>query len=133
MKMQGAVIYETGKPRPYAQSTPLIIETLDLDGPQQNEVLVEIRAAGLCHSDLSTIEGIRARPLPTVLGHEAAGIVREVGPGVREQNEGRVDRRRASTEPQRQADQPCRRGVLLCAIRGVGSRLYGKTAERHQF
>ena len=45
MKMQGAVIYETGKPRPYAQSTPLIIETLDLDGPQQNEVLVEIRAA----------------------------------------------------------------------------------------
>jgi alcohol dehydrogenase len=88
MKMQGAVIYETGKPRPYAQSTPLIIETLDLDGPQQNEVLVEIRAAGLCHSDLSTIEGIRSRPLPTVLGHEAAGIVREVGPGVTDLKEG---------------------------------------------
>ncbi len=88
MKMQGAVLYETGKPRPYTTSEPLIIETLDLEGPQQNEVLVEIRAAGLCHSDLSTIEGIRTRPLPTVLGHEAAGIVREVGPGVTDLKEG---------------------------------------------
>lgn len=82
MKMQGAVLYESGRKRPYAESQPLVIETLDLDGPQQNEVLVEIRAAGLCHSDLSTIEGIRERPLPAVLGHEAAGIVREIGPGV---------------------------------------------------
>ena len=82
MKMRGAVLYESGRPKPYHQSTPLVIETLDLDGPKQNEVLVEIRAAGLCHSDLSTIEGIRTRPLPAVLGHEAAGIVREVGPGV---------------------------------------------------
>lgn len=88
MKMQGAVLYETGKPRPYSTSQPLVIETLDLDGPQANEVLVEIRAAGLCHSDLSTIEGIRTRPLPTVLGHEAAGIVREVGPGVTDLKEG---------------------------------------------
>lgn len=88
MKMQGAVLYETGKPRPYTTSEPLIIETLDLEGPQQNEVLVEIRAAGLCHSDLSTIEGIRTRPLPTLLGHEAAGIVREVGPGVTDLKEG---------------------------------------------
>ncbi len=88
MKMQGAVLYETGKPRPYTTSQPLHIETLDLEGPQQNEVLVEIRAAGLCHSDLSTIEGIRTRPLPTVLGHEAAGIVREVGPGVTDLKEG---------------------------------------------
>lgn len=88
MKMQGAVLYETGKPRPYTTSEPLIIETLDLEGPQQNEVLVEIRAAGLCHSDLSTIEGIRTRPLPTVLGHEAAGIVCDVGPGVTDLKEG---------------------------------------------
>lgn len=88
MKMQGAVLYETGKPRPYTTSQPLVIENLDLEGPRQNEVLVEIRAAGLCHSDLSTIEGIRTRPLPTVLGHEAAGIVREVGPGVTDLKEG---------------------------------------------
>jgi alcohol dehydrogenase len=64
MKMRGAVLYEQGLPRPYSQSNPLKIELLDLDGPQQNEVLVEIRAAGLCHSDMSTIEGIRPRPLP---------------------------------------------------------------------
>ena len=88
MKMQGAVLYQQGLPRPYNQSNPLIIETLDLDGPQQNEVLVEIRAAGLCHSDLSTIEGIRTRPVPAVLGHEAAGIAREVGPGVTDLKEG---------------------------------------------
>ena len=88
MKMRGAVLYESGRPKPYHQSTPLVIETLDLDGPKQNEVLVEIRAAGLCHSDLSTIEGIRTRPLPAVLGHEAAGIVREVGPGVTDLKEG---------------------------------------------
>lgn len=88
MKMQGAVLYESGKPRPYATSQPLVIETLDLDGPKASEVLVEIRAAGLCHSDMSTIEGIRTRPLPAVLGHEAAGIVREVGADVTDLKEG---------------------------------------------
>lgn len=88
MKIKGAVLYEQGLPRPYSTSKPLVIETLDLDGPQRNEVLVEIRAAGLCHSDLSTIEGIRERPIPTVLGHEAAGIVRDVGPGVTDLKEG---------------------------------------------
>ncbi|MCK5778457.1 MAG: zinc-dependent alcohol dehydrogenase family protein [Rhodospirillales bacterium] len=88
MKMRGAVLYEQGLPRPYTQSNPLVIETIDLDGPKQNEILVEIRAAGLCHSDMSTIEGIRTRPIPTVLGHEAAGIVREVGPGVKDLKEG---------------------------------------------
>jgi alcohol dehydrogenase len=82
MKMKAAVLREQGKPRPYAETQPLIIEDIDLDGPAEGEILVEIAAAGLCHSDLSTIEGIRPRPLPLVLGHEAAGIVREVGPGV---------------------------------------------------
>ncbi len=82
MKMRASVLYEAGRPQPYAQTRPLVIEELDIEGPRENEVLVEIRAAGLCHSDLSTIQGIRTRPLPTVLGHEAAGIVREVGPGV---------------------------------------------------
>ena len=82
MKMKAAVLREPGRPRPYAESQPLTIEELDLDGPAEGEILVEIAAAGLCHSDLSTIEGIRPRPMPAVLGHEAAGIVREVGPGV---------------------------------------------------
>jgi alcohol dehydrogenase len=72
-----------GKPGPYAESLPLEIEDLELDGPQEGEVLIEIKAAGLCHSDLSVINGSRPRVMPMVLGHEAAGIVREVGPGVR--------------------------------------------------
>jgi alcohol dehydrogenase len=84
MRTRAAVLYENGKPRPYAQSSPLVIEDLELDAPGQGEVLVELVGAGLCHSDLSTINGSRARPVPMVLGHEASGIVRELGPGVSE-------------------------------------------------
>lgn len=83
MKMRAAVMYAQGQARPYARSKPFVIEEVEIDGPKDNEVLVEIRAAGLCHSDLSTIEGLRPRPLPTVGGHESAGIVREVGKSVR--------------------------------------------------
>ena len=83
MKIRAAVLYEQGLPKPYAQSRPLRIEEVSLDGPQEGEVLVEIAAAGLCHSDLSGIEGLRPWKVPSVPGHEAAGIVREVGPGVR--------------------------------------------------
>jgi len=68
--------------RPYAASKPLIVEEVDLAGPGPGCVLVEIVAAGLCHSDLSVINGTRPRMMPMVLGHEAAGIVREVGTGV---------------------------------------------------
>jgi alcohol dehydrogenase len=60
----------------------LVVEELDLDGPGQDEVLVRIRAAGLCHSDLSVVDGSRPRIMPMVLGHEAAGDVEAVGPGV---------------------------------------------------
>ncbi len=82
MKTRAAVLYEMKKPPPYAQSQPLVIEELELEGPGPGEVLVEIAGAGLCHSDLSLINGTRPRALPIVMGHEAAGIVREVGPGV---------------------------------------------------
>lgn len=82
MRTQAAVLYEMGKPRPYANSMPLVIEDLELDAPAPGEVLVEVAAAGLCHSDLSTINGSRPRPLPMALGHEASGVVREVGAGV---------------------------------------------------
>ena len=61
---------------------PLTIEEVELDGPGRGEVLVKIGAAGLCHSDLSVIEGNRPRPTPMVLGHEAAGIVEKLGPDV---------------------------------------------------
>jgi len=82
MKTRAAVLHEIGLPAPYAQSRPLAIEEVDLDPPGPGEVLVRIRAAGLCHSDLSVIDGNRPRPMPMVLGHEAAGVIEETGPGV---------------------------------------------------
>src|SRR5690349_15961110 len=80
MNVQGAVLREMGRPAPYAQSKPLAIETLTLDSPGAGELLVRVLAAGLCHSDLSVIDGSRPRVMPMVLGHEAAGEVIEVGP-----------------------------------------------------
>lgn len=82
MRMTAAVLYEQGLPTPFAKSSPFRIEEVELESPGPGEVLVEVRAAGLCHSDLSVVEGLRPRPLPTVGGHEGAGIVREVGAGV---------------------------------------------------
>jgi len=84
MKMRAAVLYEQGKPRPYTRSEPLVVEEVELDPPGDDEVLVELRAAGLCHSDLSSIDGTRQRGLPLVPGHEAAGVVRDIGRGVTE-------------------------------------------------
>jgi alcohol dehydrogenase len=83
MKMRAAVIREMMKPRPYAESKPFAIEEVELGAPGEGEVLVRIKAAGLCHSDLSTVNGDRPRPMPMVLGHEAAGEVVELGPGVK--------------------------------------------------
>ncbi|MGH2541735.1 MAG: alcohol dehydrogenase catalytic domain-containing protein, partial [Ardenticatenaceae bacterium] len=82
MKTQAAVLYEMEQPAPYADSQPLVIEEVELGGPGPGEVLVEIAGAGLCHSDLSVIDGSRPRIMPLVMGHEASGIVREVGAGV---------------------------------------------------
>ena len=82
MKTTSAVLYEMKKPAPYAQSRPLVVEELELEGPGPGEVLVAIAAAGLCHSDLSVIDGSRPRVMPMVLGHEASGVVAEVGGGV---------------------------------------------------
>jgi len=79
MEIQAAVLHTVGAPRPYAESRPIRIETLRLDPPGPDEVLVKVDAAGLCHSDLSVINGDRPRPVPMALGHEAAGTVLEVG------------------------------------------------------
>src|ERR1700675_4094687 len=84
MKTSAAVLYQMGKAGPYAGSRPLQVQDVELTGPHEGEVLVQIAAAGLCHSDLSVIDGSRPRVMPMVLGHEAAGIVREVGHGVRD-------------------------------------------------
>ena len=82
MKIKAAVLHEIGASRPYAKSRPLAVEELDLEGPGPGEVLVEVKAAGLCHSDLSVMNGDRPRPTPMALGHEAAGVVADTGPGV---------------------------------------------------
>jgi alcohol dehydrogenase len=82
MKIRAAVLSQMGAPPPYAKSRPLSIQEIDLAPPGYGEVLVKIAAAGLCHSDLSVINGDRPRPMPMVLGHEAAGIVEELGDGV---------------------------------------------------
>jgi alcohol dehydrogenase len=80
--IRGAVLNAMGAEPPYANSRPITIDELELTGPGPGELLVSIEAAGLCHSDLSVVNGSRPRPLPMLLGHEAAGIVEEVGPGV---------------------------------------------------
>ena len=75
MQTRAAVAWEAGK--------PLSIETIHLEGPKAGEVLVEIMATGLCHTDAYTLSGADPEGLfPAILGHEGAGIVREVGPGV---------------------------------------------------
>lgn len=83
MRMLAAVMYEQGLPTPYVESQPFRIEEVELEGPGEGEVLVEVRGAGLCHSDLSQVAGLRKRKVPVVGGHEGAGIVREVGRGVK--------------------------------------------------
>jgi alcohol dehydrogenase len=80
--IQGAVLERIGLPRPYAVSKPIRVTDVELDPPGVDEVLVRIEAAGLCHSDLSVVDGNRVRPVPMLLGHEAAGRVEAVGAGV---------------------------------------------------
>jgi alcohol dehydrogenase len=80
MHTRAAVLSAMNASSPFAESQPLAIEDLELQAPGPGEVLVRIKAAGLCHSDLSVIDGNRPRPMPMALGHEAAGIVEEIGP-----------------------------------------------------
>lgn len=82
MKVRSAILRQSGLPRPYAQSRPISIEMIDLAPPGPGEVLVKMAGAGVCHSDLSGINGDRPRPLPLALGHEASAVVESVGPEV---------------------------------------------------
>jgi S-(hydroxymethyl)glutathione dehydrogenase / alcohol dehydrogenase len=75
MKTRAAVAWKAGE--------PLTIETVDIEGPKAGEVLVEVMATGICHTDAFTLSGADPEGIfPAILGHEGAGIVREVGPGV---------------------------------------------------
>jgi alcohol dehydrogenase len=88
MKIRAAVLNAMGVPPPYAETKPISVETIELDDPGPGEVLVKMAAAGLCHSDLSIINGDRPRPMPMVIGHEAAGVVEKLGPGVEDLRNG---------------------------------------------
>lgn len=84
MRVKAAVLHQSGgHKRPYKDSKPLRIEEIILEKPGKEEVIVQIKAAGLCHSDLSVIDGNRVRPMPMVLGHEASGIIVELGEDVK--------------------------------------------------
>lgn len=118
MKIRGAVLEEMGRERPYADSRPITVGELDLDGPGPTEILVRMEAAGVCHSDLSVVDGNRPRPMPMLLGHEAAGSVEKVGYDVEDIQVG--DRVVMSFLPRCGECRECRTdGRLPCS---VGSR-----------
>ena len=79
MEIVGAVLERSGAEPPFAASAPLSISRIHLDAPGPGELLVRIEVAGVCHSDLSVVDGNRVRPTPMLLGHEAAGIVEALG------------------------------------------------------
>jgi alcohol dehydrogenase len=113
VRVKAAVLREAGLPPPYAVSQPLELTELDLEPPGPGELLVRVAAAGLCHSDLSVIDGSRPRPAPMVLGHEAAGEVVEVGAGVEHLRVG--DHVVLTFVPSCGACPPCRSGrPALC-------------------
>ncbi len=78
--MKAAVFHEKG--------APIAVEEVEVADPGEGEVRIAIQSAGLCHSDISAINGTYAMPMPMVIGHEGAGIVESVGPGVRSVKEG---------------------------------------------
>src|SRR5690625_7798391 len=79
MKTRAAVLKEMRPAKPYSASRPLELVDLELDDPGPGEVLIGIRAAGLCHSDLSVINGNRLRAMTMALGHKAGGGVVALG------------------------------------------------------
>lgn len=82
MKTKAAILYNVTDVIPFKQSTPLVIDEIEIKEPAFGEVVVKVMAAGLCQSDISVMKGSIVRPLPMVIGHEAAGVVYKVGEGV---------------------------------------------------
>jgi alcohol dehydrogenase len=97
--MTAAVMFEQGLAAPFVESKPFRIEEVDLEGPGEGEVLIEIVGAGVCHSDLSVVEGRRKRTLPVVGGREGTGIIGETGPGITELRPGRSRAADFAAEP----------------------------------
>ncbi|MGW0323417.1 alcohol dehydrogenase catalytic domain-containing protein [Nocardia sp. NPDC003183] len=124
MRIRGAVLDHPDRPRPFASSRPIGVYDLELDEPGPTEVLVRIEAAGVCHSDLSVVDGNRARPLPMLLGHEAAGIVVALGDQVDDLAVG--DRVVMSFLPRCERCAACARGGELPCTEGTRSNTAGE-------
>ena len=113
MKTKAAIAWKAGQ--------PLTIEEVDLEGPKAGEVLVEIKATGICHTDYYTLSGADPEGIfPAILGHEGAGVVVDVGPGVtscaRTTTSSRCTRRNAAS-----ANSACRKRPT-CASRSARPR-----------
>lgn len=124
MKIYGAVLERMNDARPYESSQPITVQSLELDAPGPGEILVRIEIASVCHSDLSVVNGSRPRPVPMLLGHEAAGIVEAIGEGV----EGiEVDQRVVTTFlPRCDECQACASGGRAPCTKGNASNAAGE-------
>lgn len=123
MQVKSAVLREIGASVPYEESQPIKIETVELDSPEKGEVLIQIKAASLCHSDLSVMNGSRPRPVPMALGHEAAGVVVDVGQEVTDLEPG--DHVVCVFVPSCGQCGPCREGRPALCERGAASNTAG--------
>jgi alcohol dehydrogenase len=127
------VLFKTDLAPPFGVSRPLRVMEVELDPPGPGEVLVRMRAAGLCHSDLSVIDGTLPWRLPVVLGHEGAGVVVQLGAGVTDLRVG--DHVVAAFVPSCGSCEPCTSGRPgLCepgtAANVAGTLLGGKRRLR---
>ena len=123
MQVKSAVLREIGASVPYEESQPIKIETLELDSPEKGEVLIQIKAASLCHSDLSVMNGSRPRPVPMALGHEAAGVVVDIGPEATDLEPG--DHVVCVFVPSCGQCGPCREGRPALCERGAAANTAG--------
>ncbi|MCB1444289.1 MAG: zinc-dependent alcohol dehydrogenase family protein [Rhizobiaceae bacterium] len=139
MKIRAAILKQSPVAPPFAETRPLAIEDVELDPPGPEELLVRIGATGLCHSDLSVINGDRPRQTPMILGHEAAGTVIGIGSAIRDFAIG--DRVVMTFQPSCGHCLPCAEGRAALCIpgaeangRGVmmagGVRLHGARDHR---
>ena len=140
---RAAIIREIAVAKPYATTRPLSVETITLEPPQAGELLVKVAGAGLCHSDLSVINGNRRRPLPMVMGHEGSGEVVETGAGVRDVKAGdhvvfqftaSCGRCRACLEGRQSICSTAREATAKGELMGGGSRIRDADGQpiRHQ-
>ena len=114
MKTRAAVAWKAGK--------PLTIEDVDLEGPRAGEVLVEVKATGICHTDYYTLSGADPEGLfPAILGHEGAGVVVEVGAG-RDDAASRATTSSRSTRPNAGSASSACRARPTCARRSARRR-----------